>query len=81
MPLDEALADMKTLRGIGDFFAAGIVLRGAGLVDAVSHDEITRAGMRRLYGSDDPAIIEAWRPFRMWCSVLVHSAERRARAH
>ena len=81
MPLDEALADMKTLRGIGDFFAAGIVLRGAGLADAVTSDEMTRAGMRRLYGSDDPAITEAWRPFRMWCSVLVHATERRARAH
>jgi hypothetical protein len=42
---------------------------------------MTRAGMRRLYGSDDPAITEAWRPFRMWCSVLVHAGERRARAH
>jgi DNA-3-methyladenine glycosylase II len=79
MPLAQSLADVKTLRGIGDFFAAGIVLRGAGVVDEIPDDEITRAGIRRLYGSDDRTITEAWRPFRMWCSVLVHSTERRSR--
>src|SRR5262249_3687454 len=37
MPLDDALADMRELRGVGDFIAQGIVLRGAGLADAVPH--------------------------------------------
>ena len=87
LPLPEALADVKRLRGIGDFFAVGIVMRGAGLVDSVPHDETTRAGIQRFYGlSDRPSdadverVSQAWRPYRMWCSVMVHAAERRARA-
>ena len=87
LPLPEALARVRRLRGIGDFFAAGIVLRGAGVVDAVPGDDITRAGVQRLYRLDAPptpdrldTIAEAWTPYRMWCSVLVHVAERRHRA-
>ena len=50
-------------------------------------DEITMAGVGRLYGLGRPAtsrelesIGESWRPYRMWCSVLVHVSERRSRA-
>ena len=86
MPVAEAMADVRRLRGIGEFFASAIVLRGAGVVDAIPGDDITLAGVRRLYGLAQPpgadefaAIAEAWRPYRMWCSVLVHVAERRHR--
>ena len=86
LPVGQALAEVRRLRGIGDFFAAGIVLRGAGVVDAVPDDEMTRAGVQHAYRLPDPptyerfaAIAEAWRPFRMWCSVLVHATERRRR--
>jgi DNA-3-methyladenine glycosylase II len=85
MPAAEAIADVKRLRGVGDFFATGIVLRGAGRTDAVPAEGFTRSGMRRLYGLDhEPTdaemqrIAEPWRPYRMWCSVLVHAGERRA---
>nr|BFE58538.1 DNA-3-methyladenine glycosylase [Dactylosporangium thailandense] len=87
LPLAEAYADVKRLRGIGDFFATGIVLRGAGRADAVPAEGFTRSGIRRLYGlSHDPTdaemlrIAEPWRPYRMWCSVLVHANERRAQS-
>ncbi|WP_433604509.1 DNA-3-methyladenine glycosylase family protein [Dactylosporangium sp. CA-139114] len=87
MPLAEAYADVKRLRGIGDFFATGIVLRGAGRADAVPAEGFTRSGIRRLYGlSHEPTdaemlrIAEPWRPYRMWCSVLVHASERRAQS-
>lgn len=87
MPPEEALADMRKLRGIGEFFAVGIVMRGAGLVDAIPHDDITRAGIQRFYQlTESPSdaevarISDGWRPYRMWCSVLVHSSQRRARA-
>jgi len=87
MPVADALADVRRLRGIGEFFAAGIVMRGAGLVDALPGDEMTRAGIQRRYRMPAPppdAEVErlagAWRPYRMWCSVLLHAAERRARA-
>jgi DNA-3-methyladenine glycosylase II len=83
MPVADALAQVRTLRGVGTFFAAGIVLRGAGRVDAWPDDEMTRAGVRRFYrAADDDVerITEGWRPYRMWCSVLIHAGERRARA-
>ncbi|MDG6106456.1 hypothetical protein Daura_27150 [Dactylosporangium aurantiacum] len=87
LPLPEALADVKRLRGVGDFFAVAIVMRGAGLVDSLPGDELTRAGIQRWYDLPAPPsdtgvarLTQAWRPFRMWCSVLVHAAERRARA-
>ena len=81
-PLAESLATVRELRGVGEFFAAAIVLRGAGRVDAVTSDEMTLAGIERHYGpgADAGAIIDGWRPYRMWCSVLIHAMERRARA-
>jgi DNA-3-methyladenine glycosylase II len=84
MPVTEALADVRKLRGIGEFFAVGIVMRGAGLADAVPGDDMTRAGIERFYNlppdTDLTRITDGWRPYRMWCSVLVHASERRARA-
>jgi DNA-3-methyladenine glycosylase II len=86
LPLDEALADVKRLRGVGDFFAVAIVMRGAGLIDSVPNDDITRAGIERFYhldaGPSDTEfarITDGWRPYRMWCSVLIHASERRSR--
>ena len=87
MPLADALAQVRTLRGVGAFFAAGIVLRGAGLIDAMPQDDMTLAGIRRFYDvgavpseADLERITQGWQPYRTWCSVLVHACERRARA-
>jgi len=87
LPVEESTAELRRLPGIGPFFSSAIVLRGAGLVDALPPDETTMAGVGRLYGLGRPAtareldsIGETWRPYRMWCSVLVHVAERRSRA-
>ncbi|HEY7596675.1 MAG TPA: DNA-3-methyladenine glycosylase 2 family protein [Actinophytocola sp.] len=84
LPAVEALGQVRRLRGIGEFFAAGIVLRGAGVVDAVPDERITRTGIERLYqlpSEPDRARIEAitasWRPYRMWCAVLLQLSERR----
>jgi 3-methyladenine DNA glycosylase/8-oxoguanine DNA glycosylase len=85
MAYEEAVARVRTVPGLGPFFASGVVLRGAGFVDEFPGDEITLAGIERFYGADprDEAqvagIVDAWRPFRTWCSVLVHASERRAR--
>jgi DNA-3-methyladenine glycosylase II len=86
LPPEEALTDVRGLRGIGEFFASGIVLRGAGLVDEIPADDITRDGVKRFYGlSSRPSVdefrdlAEVWRPYRTWCSVLIHASERRAR--
>ncbi|MEV0130616.1 hypothetical protein AB0H83_19400 [Dactylosporangium sp. NPDC050688] len=87
LPVAEALAGVKRLRGVGDFFAVAIVMRGAGLVDSLPGDELTRAGIQRWYdlpappsGAEVARLAQAWQPYRMWCSVLLHAAERRARA-
>ena len=82
LPVDEAKASVQQLRGVGEFFATAIVLRGAGRADALPDDEMTLAGIERLYGpgADVGKITDGWRPYRMWCSVLIHAAERRARA-
>jgi DNA-3-methyladenine glycosylase II len=87
IPVDDALAEVQRLRGIGRFFATGIVMRGAGLVDAFPDDDITRAGIRRFYALPEPPsddelvrITDGWRPYRTWCSVLVHASERRVRS-
>ena len=74
-----ALKQLQTLNGIGDFFAQGILMRGAGLVDAVTDDDLTPRAVQLLYGlTERPTRAElhkraqAWRPFRMWAVVLLN---------
>jgi DNA-3-methyladenine glycosylase II len=75
----DALTQLRTLPGIGEFFAQGILMRGAGLVDAVTDDDITPRAIQLLYGlgerPDRAAVLkraEAWRPYRMWAVVLLN---------
>jgi DNA-3-methyladenine glycosylase II len=84
VPVPEALADLQRLRGVGPFAAQGILHRGAGLVDDVTDDEVTREAVMLAYRlSDRPthgevlAIAHPWRPFRMWATVLLHVWLRR----
>jgi DNA-3-methyladenine glycosylase II len=83
MPLPEALAAAQTLPGVGPFFAQGIVIRGAGVADAVTDDDITRHTVATSYDLAGPvgrpevlAVAQAWRPYRMWAVVLLHVAAR-----
>ena len=79
MPYDEALAALREIRGIGEWSAGHVLLRGAGLADAVPvSDPRTRTAIRAAYelkAQPDEAtltaISDAWRPFRMWAFVLV----------
>jgi DNA-3-methyladenine glycosylase II len=84
MPPDKALARLRTLRGVGDFFAQGILLRGAGLVDAVTDEDVTKEAVQRAYylprrpsHQQVVEIAENWRPYRMWGNVLLHVWLRR----
>ena len=85
LPVDEALAELKTLPGIGEWTATGVLTRGCGVADALPYgDAISREAVRFFYDlpdlPDDDAwsrIAEAWRPYRMWASVLLHMAWRR----
>ena len=84
LPEPAALAELRQIPGIGPFFAQGVLMRGAGLVDAVTDDAVSRQAVQRAYGlSALPSqqqvleIAEAWRPFRMWVLVLLHVWLRR----
>jgi DNA-3-methyladenine glycosylase II len=79
LPEPEALAQLRALPGIGEFFAQGILMRGAGLVDAVTDDDLTPRAIQLLYElaerPDRAAVLkraEVWRPFRMWAIVLLN---------
>jgi DNA-3-methyladenine glycosylase II len=79
LPEAEALEQLRTLPGIGEFFAEGILMRGAGLVDAVTNDDLTQRAIQLLYRlgerPDRAAVLkraEAWRPYRMWAVVLLN---------
>jgi DNA-3-methyladenine glycosylase II len=88
LPGDVALAELRTLPGIGEWTASGVLTRGCGVADAVTvEDRISREAVRRFYGlAADPtdeewlALAESWRPFRMWATVLLHLAWRREQA-
>ena len=79
LPESEALQQLRTLPGIGEFFAQGILMRGAGLVDAVTDDDLTPRAIQLLYRlaerPDRAAVLqraESWRPYRMWAVVLLN---------
>src|SRR5258708_25839548 len=79
MPEPDALTKLRSLPGIGEFFAQGILMRGAGLVDALTDDDLTPRAIQLLYGladrPDRAAVMkraEAWRPYRMWALVLLN---------
>jgi DNA-3-methyladenine glycosylase II len=84
LPAERALAEVSTLRGVGPFSAQGIVFRGAGVVDEVTDEPLSKQAVQRLYAMDhlpDHAamlrVADAWRPFRMWALVLLHVWVRR----
>lgn len=85
LPEEDALARLRELPGIGPWTASAVLTRGCGVADALPlADEISREAVCHFYGLDSPpdddawaVIAEAWRPFRMWATVLLHMAWRR----
>lgn len=81
MPRREALADLRSLPGIGPFSAELVLLRGAGDPDTVpSHERRLRRAIGEAYRlpgeiDDDAlrAISDRWRPYRTWVSVLLRT--------
>jgi len=86
LPEDVALAELQALPGVGPWTASAILLRGCGVADAVPMvDEISRTAVASVYGLPEPLddetwtrISDVWRPYRMWATVLLHMAWRRA---
>ena len=85
LPEDEALSQLRTLPGIGPWTAQAILMRGCGLADSLPlEDDISRTAVATLYGLPEPpddatwtAMSDAWHPYRMWATVLLHMAWRR----
>ena len=78
---DDALAELRTLKGIGPFYAQLIYVRASGVADALSDEpHVLRSAARfyRLDGPPDPAtfaeLAEPWRPYRTWAMVLLRVA-------
>ena len=76
LPPEVALASLKRIRGIGDFYAGLILIRGAAMRDYVLPEPRLKAAAEMYYGpgvSFEQAS-EGWRPFRTWVAVLLRSA-------
>ena len=78
MPRQEALASLRALPGVGEFTAEAVWLRGCGVVDELpSSEEASLNAAREMYGRPDLdragfiEIADAWRPYRMWATVLL----------
>ena len=72
------LGALRALPGVGEFTAEAVWLRGCGVVDELpSSEEASLSAARELYGRPDldragfGRIADAWRPFRMWATVLL----------
>jgi DNA-3-methyladenine glycosylase II len=79
LPAEEAISRLQQLRGIGPWWAAAIYHRGCGITDELPKDERSREVVASVYNqaeglseSELERLAEAWRPFRMWVSVLIH---------
>jgi 3-methyladenine DNA glycosylase/8-oxoguanine DNA glycosylase len=77
LPIDEALARLRRIPGIGVFSAELTLLRGAAHPDGFPTVEPRlQEELVRAYGLDNPTqadfqhIAEAWRPYRTWVSFL-----------
>jgi DNA-3-methyladenine glycosylase II len=82
LPTEEAMETLVKLPGIGPMYGTLILLRGTGSVDAMTGVEPRLPTyLGHLYGfgvEATPAqvatIMEGWRPFRTWSSVLTRVA-------
>jgi DNA-3-methyladenine glycosylase II len=82
MEADRAMTALKTIPGLGPFYAGLVLLRASGVGDALILDEPRlRSCLRHYYGlpdePDDAAvrrIAEPWRPFRTWAAVLIRAS-------
>jgi len=80
----EAQAQLRTISGIGPFWASAIYLRGCGIVDEFPDEPLAIAALGRLHGLGDrpdpetlKRITDKHRPYRMWVGVLLRVAAAR----
>lgn len=84
----DAMADLCSIRGIGPFSSALIVIRATGFTDVLPTQEPRLLALvAQLYGlPEQPSpqqfaeLAEPWRPFRTWVAVLCRAAGSRVAA-
>jgi DNA-3-methyladenine glycosylase II len=82
---EAAMAELQSIKGIGPFYSALIVVRGTGFTDVLPVGEqkvlALAARLYQLAGPPSEAefreLAEVWRPFRTWAVVLIRAAARR----
>jgi DNA-3-methyladenine glycosylase II len=82
---ERAMAEVQTIKGIGPFYSALIVIRGTGFADVLPLNEPRVLALAtRLYRLDEPLtelrfreLAEPWRPYRTWAAVLIRAAATR----
>ena len=79
LPVEQALAELKTVPGIGPFFAQGILYRAVGVPTGVTTDDLSLLAVQRAFDlpeaptpADAERLTEQWQPLRMWAMVLLH---------
>jgi DNA-3-methyladenine glycosylase II len=84
LPVEEALARLRTVPGVGPFSAELILVRGAAHPDVFpSAERRLHAEMSHAYGLSEPtpeelaALAEKWRPYRSWVALLMRSDRER----
>jgi DNA-3-methyladenine glycosylase II len=85
MEPESARAALRTLPGIGPFYADLILIRATGVTDLLSTSEPRLlALLGELYGNGEPAtparaaqLAANWTPWRTWAAVLVRAAGSR----
>jgi DNA-3-methyladenine glycosylase II len=84
---EAAMEDLRSLKGIGPFYSALIVMRGSGFADVAVTEPKAMELAAKLYGLPRPpteeeflAMAERWRPFRTWAIVLIRAAGSRVLA-
>jgi DNA-3-methyladenine glycosylase II len=79
---ERAMSELRSLKGIGPFYSALIVIRGTGFTDVLPVGEpkalALTALLYQLPGFPSQVefrnLAEAWRPFRTWAVVLIRAA-------
>jgi DNA-3-methyladenine glycosylase II len=85
MSTEQARSLLRTVPGIGPFYADLILVRATGVTDVLPLNEPRLLGlMGELWGLEGPATpawaaakAESWSPWRTWVAVLVRAAARR----
>jgi DNA-3-methyladenine glycosylase II len=79
VPPEQALAELRSVPGIGPFFAQAILHRAVGVPTGITTDDLSLAAVQRAFdlpAAPTPAaaerLTEQWQPLRMWAMVLLH---------